>query len=154
MADVLGEAGAENDGGVGAREFVADNKDLGAPLFRLEAGTASAIEDGTDLGVLSLSEPVSDGDGLSRGFLPLSMSFSLSGSSSKSTKFFGASTCSVLTPETTRGFAVTLNVGDRMDCPFVGEADPDREWVSLGGRDLLFGLEGKAIATVFAVSTR
>ena len=76
----------ENGGGVAARELVADKSDLGAVFLRLDKEVDSVIDDAFDLGARSepLSEKVATDD-LSRGFLPLSISFSLSGSSSKST---------------------------------------------------------------------
>lgn len=79
----MGELGEEKDGGVGAREFVADNRDLGAAPLRFEIGTGSIMEGVPDLGFLS--ELLSEMLCLSRGFLPFRMSFNLSGSSSKST---------------------------------------------------------------------
>ena len=60
------------------REFSTDKRDLDARFLGLGAG--SMMEDAVDLGVLS--ELLSC---RSLGFLPLRMSFNLSGSSSKST---------------------------------------------------------------------
>ena len=76
-----GESGTENDGGEGAREFVADSSDRGAWLLRLVCATGCNCT--TCLG--PLSEWVSEMERLSLGFFPFRMSFSLSGSSSKST---------------------------------------------------------------------
>lgn len=74
-----GELGVESEGGDGVREFVADKKDLGVWLLRLEGET------GGDTDLEPLSEGASITGRLSLGFLPCKMSFSLSGSSSKST---------------------------------------------------------------------
>lgn len=73
----LGDEGVEN-GGVGAREFAADNR-----FLRLERGTGSMNEGALDFGIRSML--VSVATSLSRGALPFKISFSLSGSSSKST---------------------------------------------------------------------
>jgi hypothetical protein len=60
------------------REFSTDKRDLGASFLGLGAG--SMMDDAADFGVRS--EPLSY---RSLGFLPLRISFNLSGSSSKST---------------------------------------------------------------------
>ena len=73
----LGDEGVEN-GGVGAREFVADNR-----FLRLERGTGSMNEGVLDFGIRSVLMSVATS--FSRGALPFKISFSLSGSSSKST---------------------------------------------------------------------
>jgi hypothetical protein len=72
----LGEGGAEG-GGVGVREFVAEKR-----FLRLERGVGSITEGALDFDTRSVVVSVTD---LSRGILPFKISFSLSGSSSKST---------------------------------------------------------------------
>jgi hypothetical protein len=117
------------------REFSTDRRALGARFLGLDAG--SMMDDAEDLGVRS--ELILSCRSL--GFLPLRMSFNLSGSSSKSTKFFGASTCSVVTPETTRNLAVTLKVGGRADDRAQAETGGEFELgiLDMRGRFLGFG---------------
>lgn len=114
------------------REFSTDKRTLGARFLDLDAG--SIMDDEEDLSVRS--ELLSC---RSLGFLPLRMSFNLSGSSSKSTKFFGASTCSVVTPETTRNLAVTLKVGERADDRAEAETGGEFELGILDMRERFLG---------------
>lgn len=103
---------------MGARELVAANR-----FLRLERETGSTTEGALDFntrcGLLSV---VVD---FSRGVLPFKISLSLSGSSSKSTEFFGASTGSVVTPDTTRGLGVTFSIGESAGQFGPGELDPE-----------------------------
>ena len=107
-------------------EFVADSKDRGLDL-RFDVGPPESRAGTTSeatIGPLSeLSKTV-----FSFGVLPLSISFNFTGSSFKSTTFFGASTFSGDRPDTARDRGATNDVLRGTNGEGELDLDAEREW--------------------------
>ena len=127
----IGDEGLDKDLGVMAPDCVAESSDLASSRVVLSDIGGGVTKVG--LADFSIERRLSK-DGIKRSAtdvsrtpLCFSISLSLSGSSSKSTKFFGANACSLDMPETTRALGVIALSGENVGFRADGVAERERE---------------------------